>query len=351
MTELLSVVIPYIDSDAHLMKRAAASVAAQTVDVICIPVHDVDRRGPQWARNHGLSLVETPFVTWLDADDWLEPDFAEKTLAAYRPNHYVVTDHWRGDVHQRHPDPLPRCGMYGNAGTVTRLIRTETARKVGGFNESLKRLEDTEFWLRVRAAGICAIHIPEPLMQYSPGGARSTRHKDPAQLMNEINNLYLRYNMACCGGDAVVRQASGKKQDGDVLAAAMWGGNRTVLGRRTGRQYPRTGNGKQLWVDPRDVDGELFVRVEEPQEPISEEPLKTGGDDENATIIAKGREYIAQHLNALTKQEIADFATSYGLEISTSKTKDEMIAEVVDGLSFHQIDAVRAQLEADANAD
>ncbi|NJL56845.1 glycosyltransferase family 2 protein, partial [bacterium] len=140
---MLTVIIPYIDRDAHLMERAVASVTAQTIPAVALPVYDRDRRGPQWARNEGLRQAATPFVTWLDADDTLEPGFADACLNAYQPNHYVYTDYFRGaDVH-RLPDHKV-CGAGGLYGVVTRLIRAETARRVGGFDESLKRLEDTE---------------------------------------------------------------------------------------------------------------------------------------------------------------------------------------------------------------
>lgn len=45
----------------------------------------------------------------------------------------------------------------------------------------------------------------------------------------------------------------GDRQPGDVVALASWGGNRTEYGRGTGRRYPRCGNWKPVWVDPRDV--------------------------------------------------------------------------------------------------
>ena len=69
----------------------------------------------------------------------------------------------------------------------------------------------------------------------------------------------------CCGKSENLDQSPlGQRQAGDVLAAALWGGNRTERGRATGRRYPRTGNGKQVWVDPRDVAAASHLWQEEP---------------------------------------------------------------------------------------
>ena len=41
-----------------------------------------ENRGLGGARNHGLELVQTPYVSFLDSDDWLMPDYVEKIEAA-----------------------------------------------------------------------------------------------------------------------------------------------------------------------------------------------------------------------------------------------------------------------------
>lgn len=45
----------------------------------------------------------------------------------------------------------------------------------------------------------------------------------------------------------------GIKQDGDVLARALWAGNRKEHGKATGRHYPRMAFPGLTWVDPRDI--------------------------------------------------------------------------------------------------
>lgn len=36
-----------------------------------------DNKGPGGARNHGISMVDTPYVSFLDSDDWLMPTYVE----------------------------------------------------------------------------------------------------------------------------------------------------------------------------------------------------------------------------------------------------------------------------------
>lgn len=43
---------------------------------------DQENRGLGGARNHGLELVQTQYVSFLDSDDWLMPDYVEKIAQA-----------------------------------------------------------------------------------------------------------------------------------------------------------------------------------------------------------------------------------------------------------------------------
>ncbi len=108
METLVSVVIPVLNV-AHLLPRCLDSVLAQThrpLEIIVVDdgstddsadvmrryqqlhseVHIISQRhrglGP--ARNAGLSIAEGEFVSMVDADDWVEPEFIADLLAIAR---------------------------------------------------------------------------------------------------------------------------------------------------------------------------------------------------------------------------------------------------------------------------
>jgi len=225
-------------------------------------------------------------VVFLDADDWLEPEALAKmlTLAAEHTDRYVYADWWRGsEIVETPPTGYGWCG--GTWHPITALIPTNWAREVGGFDETLPGGEDTDFYLRMITTWRCGIRLAEPLVHYSPDGQRAVKfHQSPEYkaIMQSFSEKYSNehggYTMACCGQtESVPNNPVGERQPGDVLAAALWGGNRTEHGRATGRQYPRTGNGKRVWIDPRDIQAAPHLWREVPQLERVSEPV-----DDNA---------------------------------------------------------------------
>lgn len=73
--------------------------------------------------------------------------------------------------------------------------------------------------------------------------------------------------MACCGDPTPAPVGpDNEPQPGDVLAQALWGGNRKEVGRVTRRIYPATSFPKTLYANADDVAAvpHLFRRVETP---------------------------------------------------------------------------------------
>jgi len=264
----VTVVIPVGPGHETLVKRASASVANQTIEALEITVYDHEGHGPGWARNYGLEQVTTDYVLFLDADDWLEPDALEKmlTLALQYPNRYVYSDWWRdNDIVETPITGFAWCGRTWHP--ISALVPTNWARQVEGFAEDLDGGEDTDFYLKLNSTYRCGMRLPEPLVHYSPDGQRAKQfHENKDYFQSVMDKFTEKYGgkMACCGKTQVETDIpTGQRQEGDVLAAALWGGNRRERGRATGRRYPRTGNGKLVWVDPRDVTASptLWQRV------------------------------------------------------------------------------------------
>lgn len=260
MTPKATVVIPVGPTHQALADRAAASVAAQTVHTECIRVDDTDGRGPGWARNQGLSQVTTPFVSFLDADDVLAPDFVARTLQHHRDGHYVYTDWWEGDTYRRAPD----CAWVNRQWhLVTTLLPTEAVREAGGFDEDLPGAEDTDLYLKLRGAGVCGRVLHVGLVAYTNAGTRGEGFVN-SDAYDEVHERFLeRYgNHAgrCCEGET--KQALTGHPDG-VEAVALWRGNRRQRGHVTGYLYPRAGNGSHLRVHPDDIDAapHIFQRI------------------------------------------------------------------------------------------
>ena len=269
MTRLsfVSAVGPY---HAHLIGAVRAEVGNQTVKCQHVVVEDTDGRGPGWARNAGLTRVETDFVAFLDADDQLAPTWAEETIAAFRREggrRYIYTDH----VRDNQIVLAPECAWVNRTWhVVTALIPTEWVRRVGGFDETMPAFEDTAFYLKLNAYGFCGKRLARPLFTYGANGQRSSRyHATPVEdaAMRYFSKQYGGRTVGCCGDVTPNIPPSGDRQEGDVLAMAIYGGNRRELGRVTGRLYPRVGNGARLWMDARDIAASpaLWRAVSEPE--------------------------------------------------------------------------------------
>lgn len=278
---MLTFVIPTAPYHEAAVEQAVASCLSQTLCCKVVVVYDHQRRGAGWARNRGLEQVRTPFVSFLDADDTVTPGYAEKCLRAYDGRSYVYTD-WQAS--QPVPAPCNPWDGTGAAHIVTTLLPTAFVRHVGGFDETLCGMEDSDFYWKLTRTGLCGKRLPETLFIYGKHGQRAEafrqRH-DRDAIAKTILDRYKGMPMSCggCGGGVNVdlpNNPTNEPFEGSVLAQALWAGNRQERGRATGMLYPRSGNNKRLWVDPRDVDAapHLFARVVELPPPVREDDLR-----------------------------------------------------------------------------
>lgn len=120
------------------------------------------------ARNTGLSKVTTPYVTWLDADDALTPDYVDAMATGTADLRQPAVDGWTGSVVQ-----APRCGMhgpqhipereclaYGNPFSMGAVVRTELA-KAHPFDPRWPVLEDFAFWRAICANPWVSVEVIE----------------------------------------------------------------------------------------------------------------------------------------------------------------------------------------------
>lgn len=253
----VNIITPVAPYHRPLMQRCADSVLMQTVRCEHLIIEDTDYRGAGWARNRGLEKsAHADFVVFLDADDSIEPNFVERCLDVWQPGLYVYTDWMQGNVYKVAPDrPWRADGAWH---VITALMPTQAVIEVDGFDESLIGGEDSLLFWSLTRADCCGIRVPEALFHYGHEGQRAREFVANESAYQKWKDLILgrfKNQMGCCGDNTntVPDVPSNEPFDGAVLAQAIWSGNRIEYGLVTRRQYPRTGNGKQVWIDPRDA--------------------------------------------------------------------------------------------------
>ena len=124
------------------------------------------------ARNAGVRRARSPWVAFLDADDQWLPDFVGSQMA-YLARHRGVDLVWAdavidGDTPGAGRTFMSMCPSIGpvtmesllgqtcNVITSTVVVRRGAVLDAGGFDETLRRGQDFDLWLRLAAAGACA---------------------------------------------------------------------------------------------------------------------------------------------------------------------------------------------------
>lgn len=159
-----------------------------------IILHQQQNSGPAVARNKGIELARGEYCAYLDADDYWESTFVEKTLDFLKMHDECVAV----TVGQKHcvygrseivkPDfleeksniPLAQQAQvlydffttwskYNHVCTGSVTLKTKIVLQMGGQRKDMRICEDTEFWLLMATYGKIGF-IPEILFT-SDGGA------------------------------------------------------------------------------------------------------------------------------------------------------------------------------------
>jgi len=143
-------------------------------------VHLEYNQGPSAARNVGINLATAPVLAFLDSDDVYREGRLSVPLAVLDREPDVICtlssalkEYKRGDkAVARLPDVKLAssafewamiCDLVGVEGTSI-TVRTEHARKIGGFCSELRRTEDREFLIRLSRLGAARI-LPDVLWE------------------------------------------------------------------------------------------------------------------------------------------------------------------------------------------
>lgn len=189
---LVSVIIPCFNA-AKTIERTLASVRRQTypnLEIIAVEDCSADdtlailrgeeargvrliararNGGAAAARNDGIAAARGLFLAFLDADDEWHPDYLRRQIAVLAQREEIVMVGCRAEVNRRdgrrmpvNPERRPPSGreawrtMLRESFYVPSVVvaRTETVRRIGGENETLRAGEDDQdLFIRLALAG------------------------------------------------------------------------------------------------------------------------------------------------------------------------------------------------------
>ena len=140
-------------------------------------------QGLSQSRNTALSLITTPYIMILDADNQLYPRAVEKLRQAIEASGYAMAyslverfgdddgliSSWLWD---------PELFRYGNYIDAMALIRTDVLRTLGGYRIMPDRFgwEDYDLWCSFVDHGLKGCYVPQVLCRYRVHAASMTQN-------------------------------------------------------------------------------------------------------------------------------------------------------------------------------
>ena len=143
-----------------------------------------ERQGPAYARNLGAMAARGEFLAFCDADDVVAPDWVAQLNRAFSTHDFLAGRFESERLNS--PDILrtrqlsqsdglqrTRASEPPHAGAGNLGIRRSLFLELGGFDENVLSLEDTDFSWRAQRAGVRLVFIPEVVVHVR---LRSTWH-------------------------------------------------------------------------------------------------------------------------------------------------------------------------------
>lgn len=203
---LLTVVIPYYNAGATLPEALASAFAVDWPEYEVLLIDDgstdaesmralremekqyprlrvvrQENAGLSAVRNLGARLARGEFITFLDADDRVAPDFYRRAVALLRQyKNAAYAGSWLrlfGDA-EGYKAYFPSCLpvlLLDNMQSSGCVIRRDVFLAHGQNRTDMRAgFEDHESWIRMAENGYFGIHLPEPLYAYRLHGASAS---------------------------------------------------------------------------------------------------------------------------------------------------------------------------------
>jgi glycosyltransferase involved in cell wall biosynthesis len=185
----------------------SAEVVRSFTDTRIRLLHNERNMGGGWSYNRAVTAARGKYLVNLDADDWVEPDKAEKQLEAFSkdPQLDIIGTYIRAidKDGQRHPDAMElesHCNRPLDLNAIdswivqnplcrsSTMMRRDTHLRIGLDDPTIVYTCDFELWTRALREGCKFTLLPEVLCNYRWHGGNIT-HKDPRIQLIEI--IYL----------------------------------------------------------------------------------------------------------------------------------------------------------------
>ena len=160
-------------------------------------VLDNQATGPSEARNTGVRFSTGRLILPLDADDWIDPTYLEKTVPICAENGVgiVSTDMVRfGKVNDVLPARPLTVEEEKNANEIPccSLIKREAFVQAGGYNSRADGYEDWDLWIDILKRGWKHRVVNEPLFHYRVLGNANNARADERreELIKIIHELH-----------------------------------------------------------------------------------------------------------------------------------------------------------------
>ena len=139
--------------------NAETKTILKAIKINAVEVVSQENNGVSHARNNAISRAKTEFILNLDADDYLEPTFIEKTVEVLNKNKQVAIVSSYSRRFEGKNTEVEIIKPFGgnvknfivkNNGIANSLFRKQCWEEVGGYDEQmLNGYEDWEFWIAI----------------------------------------------------------------------------------------------------------------------------------------------------------------------------------------------------------